>query len=612
MLSANTVDFGHVCVGSCPSDSGSPCILCKHSTEPKCFSGSHFAQQQFEEQQLTTPCDMLPHINIKRLSEYNESVRVEVSVVNGKEYINKCPVPWQRSDSRKDMNMRLDHQQLHINKYNRKSRTWIQEPKNSMLVGGPEWESPAGGAVYRDIALQPGTQMFELEGFAIQYNGNQTPWRLMVRICLPDSNAIGDPSQYQELAVAVSEAFQANMVTPLPESQLALSSQLIDTEAATTADEFDPARSYLLDNHDPMFPSGGVSDDDDGHGMLFDDSRAAARSNLRLEANSLGPWLIAQNPAFPSVSPLVAQPSTDQEAGAEFTSTPHIHPCVSSEVLFDEQVSGSMPALGTPYASTVASLYEAWMQDPADSFDVPSHQGASLQQAMPPNHMDDDTSTDPHDIPSLENFHAGVPSTDEAQLADSAQQSAPVHRHASAKSNSRLSDDHMPLDSSPRKRSRKEMSHKKMLCLVCFLVFGLYGLLSDSPPTWFPSYSSKTGQAGLAHSFNAKQEHDRSKAGAKQAVNITSTLSPELEQHDQHQQAMWEESWAPMAPHKQAARKLLFAVSCLTTNLADKQKCSWFDVAAHPSWHGSLCLNETGCPACLWSVTCCSYVVQSL
>ena len=77
---------------------------------------------------------------------------------------------------------------------------------------------------------------------------------------------------------------QANMVTPLPESQRALSSQLIDTEAATTADEFDPARSYLLDNHDPMFPSGGVSDDDDGHGMLFDDSRAAARSNLRLGA----------------------------------------------------------------------------------------------------------------------------------------------------------------------------------------------------------------------------------------------------------------------------------------------------------------------------------------
>ena len=134
---------------------------------------------------------------------------------------------------------------------------------------------------------------------------------------------------------------------------------------------------------------------------------------LIAEANSLGPWLIAQNPAFPSVSPLVAQPSTDQEAGAEFTSTPHIHPCVSSEVLFDEQVSGSMPALGTPYASPVASLYEAWMQDPADSFDVPSHQGASLQQAMPPNHMDDDTSTDPHDIPSLENFHAGVPSTGE-------------------------------------------------------------------------------------------------------------------------------------------------------------------------------------------------------
>lgn len=78
---------------------------------------------------------MLPHIDIKTLSEYNERVRVEVitehswplgihfqlsravanrnassalaiamqvSVVNGKEYINKCPVPWQRSDSRKD------------------------------------------------------------------------------------------------------------------------------------------------------------------------------------------------------------------------------------------------------------------------------------------------------------------------------------------------------------------------------------------------------------------------------------------------------------------------------------------------------------------------------
>ena len=38
-------------------------------------------------------------------------------------------------------------------------------------------------------------------------------------------------------------------------------------------------------------------------------------------------------------------------------------------------------------------------------------------------------------------------SADEAQLADSAQQSAPVHRHASAKSNSRLSDD--PLMAAP-------------------------------------------------------------------------------------------------------------------------------------------------------------------
>ncbi len=70
-------------------------------------------------------------------------------------------------------------------------------------------------------------------------------------------------------------------MTPLPESRLALSSQVIDTEAATTADEFDPARSYLLDNHDPMYPSGGVSDEDDNRrGVLFDDARAAAQSNL--------------------------------------------------------------------------------------------------------------------------------------------------------------------------------------------------------------------------------------------------------------------------------------------------------------------------------------------
>jgi len=106
-------------------------------------------------------------------------------------------------------------------------------------------------------------------------------------------------------------------------------------------------------------------------------------------------------------------------------------------------------------------------------------------------------------------------SAGEAQLADTTQQSAPVHRHAPAKSNSRLSDDHMHLDSSPRKRNRKEMSHNKMLGLVCFSVFGLCGLLSDSPPTWFSSYSSKYGQAGPVHSFKAKQEHDRSKAGAQ-------------------------------------------------------------------------------------------------
>jgi len=134
---------------------------------------------------------------------------------------------------------------------------------------------------------------------------------------------------------------------------------------------------------------------------------------LIAEANSLGPWLIAQNPAFPSVSPLVAQPSTDQEAGAEFTSTPHIHPGVSHEVLLNEQVPGSMPALGTPHASPVASLYEAWRQDLADGFDVPPHQGASVQQAMPATNVDDDTFIGPHEIPNLESLHAGVPSTGE-------------------------------------------------------------------------------------------------------------------------------------------------------------------------------------------------------
>ena len=178
-----------------------------------------------------------------------------------------------------------------------------------------------------------------------------------------------------------------------------------------------------------------------------------------------------------------------------------------------------------------------------------------------------------------------------------AHSSPPVHRHASAKSNSPLSDDHMHLGSRSRKRNRKEMSHNKMLCLCCYLVFGLFGLLSDSPPTWFPSYSSKHRQAGLAHSFKAQQE-----------PRMTITISPEVQQHDQHQQAMWDEHRGPMLLDKQAARKLKI-VSCLTTwlldyvctNPADKQKCSYFDVAAYPSWHGSVCLNQMGCPTCLWS-----------
>ena len=107
------------------------------------------------------------------------------------------------------------------------------------------------------------------------------------------------------------------------------------------------------------------------------------------------------------------------------------------------------------------------------------------------------------------------------------------------------------------------MSHKKVLCLACYLVFGLYGMLSDSPPTWFPSYSSKHGQAGLAHLLKAKQE-----------PNITITISPELQQHDQHQQAMWEDYSGIALLDKQAARKLKI-VSCLTIHLAHKQKCAY-------------------------------------
>ena len=49
---------------------------------------------------------------------------------------------------------------------------------------------------------------------------------------------------------------------------------------------------------------------------------------------------------------------------------------------------------------------------------------------------------------------------------------------------------------------------------------------------------------------------------AKQEPNITSTISPEVQQHDQRQPAMWEEHWGPMVPDKQVARKMKF-VSCL-------------------------------------------------
>lgn len=135
---------------------------------------------------------------------------------------------------------------------------------------------------------------------------------------------------------------------------------------------------------------------------------------LIADTNSQGLRLIGQNPAFPATLSSMAQPSTDQEAGAEFTSTPHIHPGVSSEVLQSVQVPSSRPALGTPHASPLAMLYEAWSQEPADSF---AHQGASLQQAMPPTNMDDDTFIGPHEIPNLEDVHADIPSSGESSDA---------------------------------------------------------------------------------------------------------------------------------------------------------------------------------------------------
>jgi len=134
---------------------------------------------------------------------------------------------------------------------------------------------------------------------------------------------------------------------------------------------------------------------------------------LIAETSSQGLRLIGQNPALPAILPSVVQPSTDQEAGTEFTCTPHIHPGVSSEVLQGVQFPGSTPALGRLHASPLAMLYEQWSQEPADSFDGPSHQAASLQQAMPPTNMGDDTVIGPHEIPNMEDAHVGVPSTGE-------------------------------------------------------------------------------------------------------------------------------------------------------------------------------------------------------
>lgn len=117
---------------------------------------------------------MLPQIDINTRSEHNERVRIEVvtehfwplglhsktrravatrnakftvaitmqvSVVNGEEYQKKCPVPWQGSDPPTDRDMHPKHQQLHITRYDRKSKKWLPEYEASMHVSHSNYES---------------------------------------------------------------------------------------------------------------------------------------------------------------------------------------------------------------------------------------------------------------------------------------------------------------------------------------------------------------------------------------------------------------------------------------------------------------------------------------
>ncbi len=97
-----------------------------------------------------------------------------------------------------------------------------------------------------------------------------------------DILSVALPVANEQLDMAAPQ--QANMMTPLPESQLALSSRLNDTEAATVADEPDQACANLTsDVNDAMFPSGGDDDIDYLHKLLksLDDSGAATQSDSR-------------------------------------------------------------------------------------------------------------------------------------------------------------------------------------------------------------------------------------------------------------------------------------------------------------------------------------------
>lgn len=80
----------------------------------------------------------LLHLNISRdVTNRNANVAfvdaMQVSVVNGKRYKSTHPVPWHGSVSPKDRDIRLACQQLHISRYDRESKTWLQEHNVSMM-----------------------------------------------------------------------------------------------------------------------------------------------------------------------------------------------------------------------------------------------------------------------------------------------------------------------------------------------------------------------------------------------------------------------------------------------------------------------------------------------